>query len=376
MFAKTVAEFPAKGPAIPPKHIPTLDGWRAVAILMLLYGHAFGFAIRLPFNPAFCGVNLFFVLSGFLITYRLLTDYTKDGNVQFSKFYIRRVFRILPPAFTYLLCIYVLGIAGILPRWDRGIIAAALFARNYVSTPDNVQIAGWFTGHFWSLAIEEHFYLLWPLALHLAGMRRAKWVAVAGIVICFVWRLSAWHYGLGSSLNIPFYFRTDTRFDALLVGSLFGLAYASERTRTTLSNLLTKRDTTVLLILYGIVLLRMFEPADLKELFLVGCMLAVTSLHPTSWLGKFLSLRPMRWIGQISYSLYIWQQLLLGEGHQIFGRLGTFPLNILATLTFATLSFYTVERFAIKAGYRLTAAKPKTACVTEAATASTGNSLS
>ena len=376
MCAKTVAEFPAKGPAIPPKHIPTLDGWRAVAILMLLYGHAFGFAARLPFNPAFCGVNLFFVLSGFLITYRLLTDYTQDGKIQFLKFYIRRVFRILPPAFTYLLCIFVLGMAGILPRWDRGVIAAALFARNYVSTPDNAQAASWFTGHFWSLAIEEHFYLLWPLALHLAGMRKAKRVAIAGIVICFVWRFLAWNYALGPSLNVPFYFRTDTRFDALLVGSLAGIIYSNEHTRAMLSSLLTKNDSSVVLILYGIVLWRMFKPADLKELFLVACMLAVTSLHPTSWLGKFLSIRPMRWLGQISYSLYIWQQLFLGEGHRLLGWLNTFPFNLLAALTVATFSFYSVERFAIKAGYRITEAKPKRARLAEAAAASTGDSLS
>jgi peptidoglycan/LPS O-acetylase OafA/YrhL len=350
---------------IPPKHIPTLDGWRAVAITMLLYGHAVGYAIPLPFNPGFCGVNLFFVLSGFLITHRLMTDYSDGKRIQFRKFYIRRVFRILPPAFAYLICIFLLGIWGAIPRWDKGILGAALFLRNYTAAPQTVEAASWFTGHFWSLAVEEHFYLFWPLALYLAGRRRARWVAISGILLCSGWRYVAWNYGITAGLDVPFYFRTDTRFDAVLVGSLLGLLYSEQRTRTVLEKLVTKRDTTVLLALYIWVLWRMFRPADLKELLLVAGLLAVTALHPRTWLGRVLNLGPICWIGRMSYSLYIWQELFLTpvRGRPL-GLLNTFPFNIVATFIMAALSFYLLEVPMIKMGYKLTVAQRRLPSVT------------
>lgn len=339
----------------PPKHIAALDGWRAFAILMLLWGHGTRGWIHLPFNTGFCAVNFFFVLSGFLITYRLLTDYSVDQNIQFRKFYIRRIFRILPPAFLYLGVVLLLGLLGKIPVWAGEVVSGALFSRNYVGIPaGHAAGTGWFTGHFWSLAVEEHFYLLWPVALHLAKPKRAKWVAIGGIVACAAWRFGALHFGLGSLPNVPFYFRTDTRFDALLIGSLLGVCYADTALRKTLSQLVARRDTAIILGLYVWVLLRMFEPADLKELFLVAGLLAVTSLHPESWLGTILQFAPIRWIGRISYSLYIWQQLFLTpEGLKPLGLLNRTPIDIVATFCLATLSFYLVEMPMINLGYRL-----------------------
>jgi peptidoglycan/LPS O-acetylase OafA/YrhL len=339
----------------PPKHIAVLDGWRAFAISMLLWGHGTRGWMTLPFNTGFCAVNFFFVLSGFLITYRLLTDYSVDENIQFRKFYIRRVFRILPPALLYLAVILSLGLAHIIPVWRGEVLSAAFFSRNYVGVPSNLAAGtGWFTGHFWSLAVEEHFYLLWPVALHLAKPKRAKWVAIGGIAACAAWRYVAWNFGIGSLQGVPFYFRTDTRFDALLIGSLLGVLYADSRLRDRLSQLIAQRDTLVIFGLYFWVLFRMFEPADLKELFLVAGLLAVTSLHSQSWLGSILQLAPIRWIGRISYSLYIWQQLFLTpEGLTPLGRLNAPIINILATFVLASLSFYLIETPMIAMGYRL-----------------------
>jgi peptidoglycan/LPS O-acetylase OafA/YrhL len=338
----------------PPKHIPVLDGWRAFAILMLLWGHGTRGWIHLPFNSGFCAVNFFFVLSGFLITYRLLTDYSIDDQIQFRKFYIRRIFRILPPALLYLAVVSLLGLLRVIPVWPGEVFSALLFSRNYVGIPPGQPLGtGWFTGHFWSLAVEEHFYLLWPIALQLAKPKRAKWVAVGGIVLCAIWRYTAWNFGIGSLPGAPFYFRTDIRFDALLIGSLLGICYADSGVRNKLSQLIPQRDTVIIFGLYVWVLLRMFEPADLKELFLVAGLLAVTSLHPDSWVGIILQLAPIRWIGRISYSLYIWQQLFLTPGTRPLGFLNRTPVDIAATFCVAALSFYLVETPMIKLGYKL-----------------------
>jgi peptidoglycan/LPS O-acetylase OafA/YrhL len=261
----------------------------------------------------------------------------------------------LPPAFLYLGVVFIKGLRGKNTVWPGEIVSAALFSRNYVGIPEgHAAGTGWFSGHFWSLAVEEHFYLLWPVALQLAKPKRAKWVAVGGILGCAAWRFGALHFGLGSLPNVPFYFRTDTRFDALLIGSLLGVCYADTALRSTLSKLVTRRDTAVILGLYIWVLVRMFEPADWKELFLVAGLLAVTSLHPESWLGTILQLAPIRWIGRISYSLYIWQQLFLTpEGLRPLGSFNKTPIDIVATFCLATLSFYLVETPMINLGYRL-----------------------
>src|SRR5690349_1797531 len=179
------------------QYIPTLDGWRAAAILMVLFSHGLEISNKLPFELGFSGVNIFFVLSGILITERLLADYTVDGRVQFKKFYIRRACRILPPVFVYLTVISVLGFGfHLFPLWKWEIIGSALLARNYMLVPHGGHgLHGWFTGHFWSLAVEEHYYLLWPLVIHIAGKSRARWVALLGACACTLWRFIGWGHG-------------------------------------------------------------------------------------------------------------------------------------------------------------------------------------
>src|SRR5262249_22149765 len=151
-------------------HLPTVDGWRAVAILLVLAYHSslsLNAHSRL-FGYGRMGVDLFFAISGFLITYRLITEYQSSGRIALKNFYIRRVFRILPPAFLYLSVIALLTMFGVLRVRSTGILAAVFFLTNYV----NPAISDFsFVAHFWSLSVEEHFYLLWPGALKSVGVR-------------------------------------------------------------------------------------------------------------------------------------------------------------------------------------------------------------
>src|SRR5580704_3843554 len=162
-----------KRPSRPDKsrHIPTLDGWRALAILLVIAHHAgtafYGekeYYASSPTRFGIWGVPVFFGLSGILITKLLLEEFDRTGAISLKNFYIRRAFRILPPASLYVLCVAALGL--VVSRTE--FVGSLLFFRNYL--PDS--IAGLYTAHFWSLAVEEHFYLIWPGLLVWLGVRR------------------------------------------------------------------------------------------------------------------------------------------------------------------------------------------------------------
>src|SRR5579863_5096023 len=180
----------------PIKHrrIPTLDGWRAVAIIGVVCAH-----ITWP-NPSLSnffgngalGVQLFFALSGFLITTRLLEEYDQTGRISWRNFYIRRAFRILPPAFFVILALAILGLLlHIIPMSTDQLAASAFFYRNYFAGKVG---SSWYTGHFWSLAVEEHFYLLWPLILVAVGVIRGARTAIALAFAVFAWRILDEHF--------------------------------------------------------------------------------------------------------------------------------------------------------------------------------------
>src|ERR1700722_18709415 len=162
-------------------YLPSLDGWRAVAITAVILCHAFGQESSnskinsLILNLGQQGVSLFFAISGYLIT-TLLVDEQQRAGISLRGFYIRRAFRILPPAYIYLAVLGAMGISEIIHVTPGEILSAALVYSNYWP------LHSWFTFHFWSLSIEEHFYLLWPSLLALSGLARAKWFAFVGIV--------------------------------------------------------------------------------------------------------------------------------------------------------------------------------------------------
>jgi peptidoglycan/LPS O-acetylase OafA/YrhL len=106
----------------------------------------------------------------------LLDENERTGGISLRSFYTRRVFRIIPPAFAYLATIALLAIVGVIYVSPREWLSSLFFSRNYILIPPN---AGWYTGHFWSLAVEEHFYLIWPAALIALGARRAALYAMA-----------------------------------------------------------------------------------------------------------------------------------------------------------------------------------------------------
>lgn len=339
------------------KYIPRLDGWRGIAILMVLCSHGFRLEHFLPFDLGNSGVVFFMILSGYLITTRLLTTYQEPHGIAFFRFYVRRALRILPPAFLYLA---VLGVLSILTRGIRisrvEMVASLFFCRNYVLVPDNGTLTGWFTGHFWSLAVEEHFYLLWPLVLHFAGRKRSFHIAFAGAATCAFWRWFGLAYGIREGYlldHVLYYFRTDTRIDALLIGCAVALALSRTDWESVARRYLPAEVAPVLLFFLGAMLLVTGQWfSGLKEELVVAALLVITLVHRAEGLARLLSWKPLRAVGMLSYSLYIWQQLFLTP--QDVGWWTRFPANLLLLVAAAAGSYHLIEKPAVALGARLT----------------------
>ena len=339
-------------------YIPTLDGWRAVAILAVLVCHGLD-QRQHPFAEPLgsAGVLLFFSISGFLITRRMLDEESQTGAVSLRKFYLRRAFRILPPALFYLAAITFLGLMGVFPFSAEPILKALFFVRNYAYF-DFAMPATWYSAHFWSLSVEEHFYLIWPFVFVLAGFKRARWIAPRLALATVLWRVIDERYEFVIRFfHAPYlasnWGRTDYVADVLLWGCALAIWLGPRPWKSPLP----KRATTLsCLFLIGIVYTEFFGFHGGQATILVNLVMALlvgcTVTDPGSLVGRLLELAPVRWIGRLSYSLYLWQQLFFhGSGQPTWFQ--WFPVNILLILGCACLSYYLVERPAVRLGHRL-----------------------
>ncbi len=341
--------------------VPTLDGWRAVAVLIVVWGHlAPGFYA----TEAECyrdslsrfggfGVDVFFGISGLIITKLLLDEYRQSGRLNFRGFYVRRAFRILPPCFLYLgVVVLTVGVRTPL-EW----ISSAFFFRNYI--PDAMATNA--TKHLWSLAVEEHFYLFWPLLVAVIvgrlGFEKAPkaiaWIAIA----CGLWRVADAQNGISTHWlpQVPVHFRTDLRLDALLWGCaaafLLTDARALEKLRRGFSPWMFGG---VLLLALGCVAMYS-QLTSLWLAILIPVALLGTILHPEWALSRILDHHWTRALGRISYSLYLWQQLFLVSGWEKRNMMQRFPWNILLAVAIAALSYQLLEKPCMALGRRLSA---------------------
>ena len=359
-----------------PNHIPTLDGWRALAIIAVICFHG-----RFAFFPnpsisrsiseyGYLGVDAFFAISGFLICTLLVREYDGCRSINLRGFYIRRFFRIIPP--------YVAALAGIgavawlgfihLQGWE--IPSCLLFLRNYeptVAPPGGpYDPYGFYTVHFWSLSLEEHFYLIWAPLLALLKPRRAVKAALLLAATVVLWRFVDGHYQIMHRLlpSAEMGTRTDSRLDALLWGCLAALLFP--RIKSIFRHRLWSW-AWIPLSLYLVVLERFHLPLFRLQLALLfPCLLLSTVLFPRNALSRLLELPWLRWIGALSYSIYLWQQLFLQPSRGVgsleqasgFYHLQQFPFNILCILACASLSYYLLECPMMRLGRRLSSRQP------------------
>lgn len=338
-------------------YLPTLDGWRAVAILAVICTHdslhSIGpFSTRWLYLHGGSGVDLFFAISGLLICSRLLEEERVLGFISLRNFYIRRAFRILPPVLAYLGTIAVLIQTGVLHIGWREWFGTAFFLRNYSSLMGAPGPDSWFTGHFWSLAVEEHFYFILPAVLVLTRKRWRVQVLLGICLVVFVHRFSV----LQARPWGEVIFHTGTRLDGLLIPALFAVLALKAEFRETMQKCL---KFWPLLLIPVIILCANWEGSfgRITLLALLMPMAVLGSvLNPGGYLALALEWAPVRYIGRISYSLYIWQQLFFPVHFDIgypLGILENTPLRYVATLAIAIASYHFLERPLIRLGHRL-----------------------
>jgi peptidoglycan/LPS O-acetylase OafA/YrhL len=332
--------------------VPSLDGIRAISIAMVVLGHA---AHTFPgwTHPqaklwdltawAQRGVSIFFVVSGFIITTLLLREREARGTISLRAFYLRRCFRILPPFYVFLLCLAVAWKLGWIELGWKSLVTSALFVRDYVN-PNNQ-----WTEHTWSLSVEEQFYLLWPAALALFGSRKMKGIALQLIVAAPPLRILT--AVLLPHAAEPIGFMFHMRVDGLMCGCVLAVM----RTEPNFDEICRRWLRWELAALAAIVLFFVSTALFWKygevywlvvgsslENVCISYLLLYTVQIPNSLAGRVLNLRVMVHIGQISYSLYLWQQVFLTVLNK--SLLGRFPLNLIAALGAAELSWWLIEK--------------------------------
>ena len=342
-------------PAGPRAYLPALDGLRAVAVLLVMAEHLRAFAFpssRLLPPGGYLGVDLFFVLSGFLITSLLLSEREQTGGISFRRFYRRRAFRLLPALGAFIVVqAAAAATAGQSLRDEVHFwIGAVTYTTNWVvarnwSVPAN-------TSHMWSLAVEEQFYVFWPIVLLLAwrrwGRNAVPVVCIGGALVALVSRVYFTHrFGIG----FPWvYLHTETRLDSLLLGGLLG--YAHQRgwqlsPRVTRAVGWAGAAVVAWYVLYTTLADDFLYSRGGYTVLAIAATAVVAGLLDPRWtLTRVLSTRPMVAIGRLSYSIYLWHMLVLFVLLSFLQRQSV-PVAIVvflgATLVMATLSFRLVE---------------------------------
>jgi peptidoglycan/LPS O-acetylase OafA/YrhL len=359
----------ARQPSEQSTYMPTLDGWRAVSIGLVIMHHT-QVRCSIPILKTLLqsisyfgevGVELFFAISGLLICTRLLGEEARSGQISVKSFYFRRFFRILPAALFYLLAVAILAAFHVIPLPPLDWFGALFFFRNYLMLFEYMRQSPpamhWFTGHFWSLSMEEHFYLVLPAVLVL--FKRLRLVILAGLVLAVaLWRSVYVHF-LHHTHQLNF--RTDTHVDALLIPAMIALALYP-----CMHNQVAKHYIPAWSFLIFAAIEVVFLTSHIPFLFalqasLIPLLILSTVLHPNTLQGRILEWLPLRWIGWISYSLYLWQQLFFGVNFAGsppgLAVLRKSPFNLIALMVCATFSYYVIERPILRLGHKLAMAQ-------------------
>lgn len=339
-------------------YLPTLDGWRALAILCVMVAHGRGFLPSPVLRHAFelagqRSVELFFALSGLLISGLLLREEKRTGGISLRGFYLRRLFRIQPAALTYLFFIAIAGVVGIVPQFWPGILGSALMVRNF--WPKNVGSGYWFTSHFWTLSVEEHFYLFLPTFLVI--FRRRRLLLLLGMfVLQACWIIYVMRHPVLQQFGQNYPLRTDIRFGPILLGCIAAFLLNLPEWKERVTRLLPPWAA----VLYSVLVFWRLEvhhsTYDGILLSTVYPLLLVsTLLHPRSFFGRFLEWSPLRFIGRISFSLYLWQQFFfILDSQPLPGQFRShWVLCGVLTFVCATVSYYCVEQPMMGIGHRV-----------------------
>ena len=335
-------------------HLPSLDGLRAVSIALVLLGHlrgTRGFA-RLDLGVGdygHLGVVVFFVISGFLITRLMLSEQTKSGRVSLGLFYARRVLRLFPASYAFITVVWLLWATGLIHLQATDIWHAVTYTVNYLPG------RSWQIGHLWSLSVEEQFYFIWPCAfVLLVTPRRAGWAAAAVIVFGPVARSAAWLFLRGTpDYDLEFF---PMVADCLASGCLLAFVSGWLEGKRWYLQLFRPAYSAGLVAL--ILMINRYEGYTVVSVFgtsVVNLSLAIL-IHRSVYcfrdpIGRVLNWRPVAFVGVLSYSLYLWQQLFLNRNSTAW--INAFPQNLALAIAAALGSYFLLEKPFLKLRSRL-----------------------
>jgi peptidoglycan/LPS O-acetylase OafA/YrhL len=332
-------------------YIPGLDGIRAIAVLIVLVAHL-GFEHIVPGG---FGVTIFFFISGFLITRLLLAESEKSG-IGLKNFYMRRFVRLYPALlFMIFGTVAIYGLGGIGGPTGTELTAGIFYFTNIFqvfirTTTDSLPFMPW--THLWSLAVEEHFYLIFPLFMVLC---RKNWKRAAVILIALLALVPLWRTFIMFGTNLPYadynYMMTDARFDSLAWGCLLSVLLHLKGNLKAFKPLLGIIPT----ILASVAILVSFLIRDdtfrytirftLQGAALFVLVLNFYYLKALSFAIRIAEWKWLAWIGQVSYALYLWHVPIYDLIHRSMER-GPISLLIttVASFAIAAVSFYVVEK--------------------------------
>lgn len=345
------------------KRIKAFDGLRAIAILLVLAGHAKD-TIKSPneiLNLASIfiansglGVRLFFVLSGYLITMLLLQEINNNGAINLKRFYARRIIRIFPSFYCFIGVVFILNLIVNLNISTEQFLAAATFTWNYIGVLHTTGIlhpesftGSWFLGHLWTLSLEEQFYLLWPLflvGLSIKNLRKFSLLIVLALPFVRVgsyFLLPTTKGYLGMMLH--------TAIDSIMAGCLMAIVAQFPSFSQRIYKL--KGTFVGILVIWPLfvspILDHFFRGYSISigltiDAIIIGILIAWLHANPLSLANRLLSIPVMVYLGKISYSLYLWQQLFLTNENTTIS--GIFPYNIGFSFLAALASYYLIEK--------------------------------
>ncbi len=343
-------------------YMPGLDGMRALAVFAVIAYH-----LDLSWAPGgLLGVSLFFVLSGYLITNILLTQWKHSGSIDLKEFWLRRIRRLFPALFTMLAAVML---------WALFFAPERLEALKQEAAATIVYISNWYLilhqvsyfesfgpasplGHLWSLAVEEQFYLVWPLLLGL-GLRylpQRKWIIRGTVAVALISAAAMALIYIPGHDPSRVYYGTDTRAFTLLIGAFLAMVWPGGKFSIDLSG--KKRMLLDAVGIMGLlVVLIMIGKSSQYQPFLyqgglllfsvaAACLVAAL-VHPASRLGRVFGWRSLRWLGQCSYGIYLWHYpVIVLTSHAVNTEGPSFLralCQIAASIILAALSRYLIE---------------------------------
>jgi peptidoglycan/LPS O-acetylase OafA/YrhL len=349
--------FRMSSQASPHGQIPSLNGIRAISVLIVVLSHSnFGTIV-----PGGLGVTIFFFLSGYLITTLMLTEHDRTGGIDIFRFYARRVFRLIPPLLVTLAFAYGLTFWGRLPGQITlsGLAAQLLYFANYYSLffdPGNTIPAG--TGVLWSLAVEEHFYIFYPLimTLFLRNAIRLRTIGIVFAITCAV--ILAWRIHLVKSpdfFEYRTYYASDTRIDSILFGCILAV-WINPIRNIHFSKRMSLPQCLLLVVAIGVLLATLIYRGPVFRETLRYSLQGIALMPIFYFAVRFhrnAIFRALNWswatkLGVYSYAIYLAHDVIINAlttDATAFSTLAPFPIALALSVAYAAAIDYFIDPY-------------------------------